>query len=40
MTLEYILSLANSWLVSNAKFTSEPLANIVKLIFLFVLKTS
>ena len=39
-TLEYILSLANLWLVSIAKLTSEPLANIVKLIFLLVLKTS
>ena len=40
ITLEYILSLANLWLTSIAKLTSEPVARIVKLIFLLVLKTS
>ena len=40
ITFEYILSLANLWLVSIAKFTSEPLAKIVSLTFLLVLKTS
>ena len=40
ITLEYILSLANLWLVSMAKLTSDPLASIVKLIFLLVLKIS
>ena len=39
-TLAYILSLANLWLVSIAKLTSEPLASIVKLTFLLVLNTS
>ena len=39
-TFEYIFSLANLWLVSMASFTSDPLAKIVKLIFLLVLKTS
>ena len=40
ITFEYILSLANLWLVFIAKLTSDPLAKIVNFIFLFVLKTS
>ena len=39
-TLEYILYLANLWLTSIAKLTSEPLASIVNLILLLVLKIS
>ena len=37
ITFEYIFSLANLWLVSIASFTSDPLAKIVKIIFLMSL---